>query len=85
MCAFVKCSTLIPVADTVQKFDHSSAIILIYLLIQHNVGRGRILKRNLIGRDTGKRLRVALTGTKSRDMLRGPFVHFARKEQMLTW
>ena len=54
MCALVECSNVIPMADNMQKFDHSPEISLIYLLIRRNVGRGRALKRNLIGGDTGE-------------------------------
>ncbi len=51
------CSGVIPVPHNVQKFGHSSDIILIYLFIRRNVGRDRTLKRSSIDRDTGKCLR----------------------------
>ena len=56
-CALAECSSVIPVASNWQKFGHSPDIILIDLLIRRNMGRGRILKRNLIGGDTEKPLR----------------------------
>ena len=54
MCAFVQCSTVVLVADNMQKFDHSSDIILKYLLVQCDMGHGQVLKCSSIGGDTVK-------------------------------
>lgn len=73
MCALVECSTVIPVTDDLQKFGHSSNIIFDILLIRRNVGRGRILKRNLVGKDAGNVFEVFSGVLRQRQQVSGLF------------